>query len=133
MYGVMRAGGIPALSSPGYTEDEMVHVLKTVNCRFIMVSISALPVATKVANCLGIRRECIFTLDGRAGGHQTITDLLRRGQQIGEEKQVAAEKLPLGKKNSEVCAVLCFSSGTTGLPKAVSLACKAILLWCCQD
>lgn len=134
MYGVMRAGGMPALSSPGYTEDEMVHVLKTVNCRFLMVSISALPVAIRAAKRLRIRKECIFTLDGRTEGHQTVTDLLRRGQQMGEEKQVAAAKLPLEKKkNSEVCAVLCFSSGTTGLPKAVSLACEAFLLGYCED
>jgi 4-coumarate--CoA ligase len=106
MFSVMRAGGISALSSPEYTEDEMVHVLKTVRCRFIFSSTSALEVVKGAAERLGIEQESVFIL-------------VEDGRKYGESNQVASVGLPRGKVNSEVCALLCFSSGTTGLPKAV--------------
>lgn len=119
MFGVMRAGGISALSSPGYTEDEMVHVLKTVGCKFIMTSASALRVVQKASGRLGIDQSRIFILDGQAKGFKSIGDLLEVGRRGGEAGQVKPSKLAAGKNNSDVCALLCFSSGTTGLPKAV--------------
>jgi acyl-CoA synthetase (AMP-forming)/AMP-acid ligase II len=119
LFGVMRAGGIPALSSPGYTVDEMMHVLKTVGCKFIMTSVSALQVVQDAAKRLKIDENRIFILDGQVTGFKAIEDLLESGRRYGEEGQVKPAKLPGGLNNNEVCTVLCFSSGTTGLPKAV--------------
>ena len=119
MFGVMRAGGIAALSSPVYTEDEMVHVLGTVKCKFIMTSTIALEVVQKAAKRLRIKNEAIIVLDGDVDGFQSLNRLIEVGRRFGRETQVKAFGLPAGKKNSEVCALLCFSSGTTGLPKAV--------------
>jgi len=84
MFGVMRAGGISALSSPGYTEDEMVHVLGTVQCRFIFSSASALEVVKGAAGRLGIEQECIFILGGPPmEGFRTLGELLRMGGGMG--------------------------------------------------
>lgn len=112
-------GGVAALSSPGYMEDEMVHALKTVGCRFVMTSVAALEVVTKAARRLGIDERRIFILDGEANGFMSMGTLLDAGRRRGEAGQVRPWKLPAGMNSSEICAVLCFSSGTTGLPKAV--------------
>jgi 4-coumarate--CoA ligase len=119
LFGIMHAGGIAALSSPAYGVDEMVHVLKTVGCRFVMSSLASFEVVKKAAGILGIRDEQIFVLDGQVEGFKSLGDLVNQGKQLGEKEQMVPFRIPLGKMNSEICAVLCFSSGTTGLPKAV--------------
>jgi hypothetical protein len=48
-----------------------------------------------------------------------MRELLDVGRGCGEGGQVEAYKLPRGKNNFELCGFLSFSSGTTGLPKAV--------------
>lgn len=120
MFGVMRAGGIAALSSPAYGVDEMVHVLKTVNARFVICSASSLDVVQKAATELNIAPERIFVLDGHVDGFSNLGALVASGKRFGDSAQVEGFRIPTDKRNSEVCALLCFSSGTTGLPKAVS-------------
>ena len=105
----------------------MVHVLKTVKYRFIFSSLSALEVVKGAARRLGIAQQCIFILDGPPMEEfRTLGELIEDGRRYEESGQVTSVGLPRGKVNSEVCALLCFSSGTTGLPNAV--CCTNILL-----
>jgi 4-coumarate--CoA ligase len=120
MFGAMRLGAIAALSSPGYTVDEMIHAFKTVGCRFVFASESSLDVVRKAAAMVGIDIRNIFIVDGNVDGFKSVSELVDLGKQFGNDAQVMPFLLPKGKDNSQVCALLCFSSGTTGLPKAVS-------------
>lgn len=120
MFGAMRLGAIAALSSPGYTVDEMIHAFKTVGCRFVFASESSLDVVRKAAAMVGIDVRNIFIVDGNVDGFKSVSELVDLGKQFGNDAQVMPFLLPKGKDNSQVCALLCFSSGTTGLPKAVS-------------
>jgi 4-coumarate--CoA ligase len=120
MFGVMRAGGVASLSSPAYGVDEMVHVLRTVESRFVMCSSASLDIVRKAARVLRISEDRIFILDGEIAGFESVGSLVTAGEGFGEQSQVKAFQIPSGQGNSEICSLLCFSSGTTGLPKAVS-------------
>lgn len=123
LYGIMRAGSIPALSSPACNADEMMHIFKTVNCKIVFCPSEIVSVVKGALKKMGRTDDCIVTIDdnisgGSDTGCQSLKNLIEEGRR---SRQVEAWRIPKGKSNSEVCALLCFSSGTTGLPKAVSL------------
>ncbi|KAH7323960.1 putative AMP-binding enzyme [Rhexocercosporidium sp. MPI-PUGE-AT-0058] len=134
MYGIMRAGGVPALSSPGFNEDEMMHVFKTVDCKLVLCPSETASVVRGALKRLGRKDDCIIETDEASGegdvaGVKSLGDIIQEGQGTS---QTEVWEIPQGKKNSEVCALLCFSSGTTGLPKAVKISHQNIIAQCLQ-
>lgn len=107
-------------ASPAYNVEEMTYALKTANAKFLMTMPTSMNVAQAAARNAGIPQERVFLLEGEMEGFTTMKELLDAGRAYGEEGQVKSFKLPRGKENKDVCGFLSFSSGTTGLPKAVS-------------
>ncbi|KAL8851949.1 MAG: hypothetical protein Q9221_003160 [Calogaya cf. arnoldii] len=122
MLGVLRAGGVMSGASPAYNVEEMTYALKTANAKFLMTIPSSMDVAVAAARKAGIPKDQIFLLEGNVDGHTTMKQLLEIGESYGREGQVSSFKIPQGKQNKDVCGLLSFSSGTTGLPKAVMIA-----------
>lgn len=112
-------GGVVSGASPAYNVEEMTYALKTANAKFLATHPASIAVAAQAAHNAGIPREQIFLLEGSLEGYTTIQDLISLGKSYGDQNQVAAFTIPAGKKNKDICAFLSFSSGTTGLPKAV--------------
>ena len=121
MLGILRAGGIVSGASPAYNIEEMTYALKKAGAKFLVTVPTAMDVAAPAAKNAGIPAHRIFLLEGELEGFTTLKMLLNIGKRFGEHGQVPSFKLPKAKKNRDVCAFLSFSSGTTGLPKAVMI------------
>lgn len=121
MLATSRAGGVVSGASPAYNVEEMTYALKTAEAKFLMTMPGSMAVAAAAAKNAGIPQSRVFLLEGEMEGFTTMKELLEMGRKHGEAGQTPQFRLPRGKTNGDVCGFLSFSSGTTGLPKAVMM------------
>ena len=122
MLAVNRIAGIVSGASPAYNVEEMTYALKTAKAKFLFTVKESLDVAVEAAKKAGLDRGRVFLLEGKLEGFVGMEELLEIGRGYGEEGQVKEYILSRGERNADLCGFLSFSSGTTGLPKAVSIA-----------
>jgi acyl-CoA synthetase (AMP-forming)/AMP-acid ligase II len=132
MFGTLRAGGVVSGASPAYNVEEMTYALKTADAKFLFTVPGSMEVAAAAAKNAGISKDRVFLLEGKMQGHTTMADLLEIGKSYGDQGQIEQFRLPAGKKNKDVCGFLSFSSGTTGLPKAVMISHANVMAQCFQ-
>lgn len=131
MFGILRAGGVVSGASPAYNVEEMTYALKTADAKFLFTVPGSMSVAASAARKAGIPQDHVFLLEGTMDGFITMSELLELGRSHGAN-QVEQFRLPTGKTNKDVCAFLSFSSGTTGLAKAVMIAHSNVIAQCLQ-
>ena len=132
MFAGLRVGAKISGASPAYNVEEMAFALKTADAKFLMTTPGSMEIAAASAKAAGLPQSNVFLLEGELPGYTTVQDLIRMGDSYGESGQAPAFKLPPGKKNKDVCAFLSFSSGTTGLPKAVMISHQNVIAQCLQ-
>jgi 4-coumarate--CoA ligase len=118
MLAALRVGAVISGASPAYNVEEMTYALKKGNAKFLMTVPGSMGVAAAAAKEAGIPKERVFILEGKMKGHMNVLDLIEQGK---NEESVPQYKMKNGQTNKSLCGFLSFSSGTTGLPKAVSL------------
>ncbi|KUJ17145.1 acetyl-CoA synthetase-like protein [Mollisia scopiformis] len=132
MLAVNRVGGIISGASPAYNVEEMTYALKTAGAKYLFTIPGSMDVASAAAKNAGIPKQRVFLLEGTMEGFTTMYELLELGKREGEKGQVEEYKLKRGEKNKDLCGFLSFSSGTTGLPKAVMISHQNVIAQCVQ-
>ncbi|KAF2750804.1 4-coumarate-CoA ligase-like protein [Sporormia fimetaria CBS 119925] len=126
--GIVAAGGIFAGTNPSHTPYELAHSWKIAQARALIVEPELLPNALKAAKECGIPTSRIFVFDHHTpldedlcltaqkkwGGLRSWRSLLAHGEAGWETWDDES-------KSEETTAARLFSSGTTGLPKAVDM------------
>ncbi|KZS99949.1 amp dependent CoA ligase [Laetiporus sulphureus 93-53] len=118
VWAVHRLGAIVTTANPAYTASELVHQLKITNARLILVHSAHYAVALEAARTVGIPEANIILVEGSTGKAATVPELIEEGARA--PKAYEERRLAPGEAKTKL-AFLNFSSGTTGLPKAVMI------------
>ncbi|KAI0705344.1 amp dependent CoA ligase [Earliella scabrosa] len=125
-----RVGGIVTGANPSYTADELVYQIQTAKATVLFVHPDSLKVGLEAARTAGIRDDRIILFDKVPGdSHITIHELVKEG--LAQPKRWAEPRLKPGEGKTKL-ALLFFSSGTTGRPKAVMIPHYAVIANCVQ-
>ncbi|KAI7013802.1 hypothetical protein D0867_04300 [Hortaea werneckii] len=130
MWATVRAGGRVNGASPAYNADEMAFALKTAGTKILFTLPHSLDVAIKAASQANLSQDHIILLEGNKDGFRNIQDLITLGAQTPNPPPCWS--IPQNQTNREICGYLNFSSGTTGLPKAVMISHHNLIAQCHQ-
>ncbi|KAK2463763.1 hypothetical protein APHAL10511_004201 [Amanita phalloides] len=105
---------------------ELSHAFKLSKPTCLFVDGKLLPIVLPIAREFGISSEKIYILSGCTSGRKSLSQL------IDETQTRAAEIIPVHHARKDTLAYLIYSSGTTGLPKAVMISHGGVIATICQ-
>lgn len=126
-YAVHRLNGIVTPANAAYSAPELAHQLNSSGAKVLFVGGPQLEVGLEAAKAAGIPNERVWLMGmpgfEEAGGLVTVEQLIAEG---GGAKEVDALRWAKGQGARQV-AYLCYSSGTSGLPKAVMISHRNVI------
>ncbi|KAI0353724.1 acetyl-CoA synthetase-like protein [Trametes cingulata] len=127
LWATHRVGGIVTGANPAYTTDELLYQLRITRARLLFVSADTLATGLAAARAAGIPPDRVVLFDAPspgAHGRVTVDALVREG--LAQPKRYVEPRLAPGEGKRKV-ALLFFSSGTTGKPKAVMISHHSVI------
>ncbi|OIW31188.1 acetyl-CoA synthetase-like protein [Coniochaeta ligniaria NRRL 30616] len=127
LHAIHRLSGIATPANVAYSTAELEHQLKTSGAKALFTCAAVLKDALKAAKASGIPEDKVFILDipgfENPKGFKTVDDLVELGRGSPELEPLVWSQ---GQGARQV-AFLCYSSGTSGLPKAVMISHRNVI------
>ncbi|KAH8099401.1 amp dependent CoA ligase [Cristinia sonorae] len=123
LWGIHRLGAIATCANPAYTASELQYQLELSNACLVFTHSLNLSIALEAARTCNIPSERVILLDSPQSAefkqYLNVDNLVREG--LSQEPNFTERRLKPGEAKTKL-ALLSFSSGTTGRPKAVAIA-----------
>ncbi|KAI0634245.1 acetyl-CoA synthetase-like protein [Trametes polyzona] len=125
MWAAHSLGGIVTTANPSYTAEEIRYQLEATKAKLLVVHPVNLTVALRAARAVGLPVDCMVLFDPVPGSpYANVEDLVAQG--LKDLRTVPEMRFRAGDAKKKL-ALLCFSSGTTGKPKAVMISHYSII------
>ncbi|KAI0034004.1 amp dependent CoA ligase [Vararia minispora EC-137] len=120
IWAVHRLGAVASTANPAYTADELEYQLTASRSIVIIAHAVCLHVALEAAKRAGIPADRVISIGECPSNFkgQSVDELIQFG--LARPANFVERRLRPGEGRTKI-ALLCFSSGTTGKPKAVAI------------
>lgn len=131
-WAIHRLSGVSSPANAAYSRFELVHQLRSSGSKALFTCAPLLPLALEAASECGIPRKNVFlfSLPKEAMGgviapqeFRTVDQMIELGARLPPLEELRWEK----GQGARQTAFLCYSSGTSGLPKGVMIAHRNVI------
>ncbi|KAL2170852.1 hypothetical protein VTG60DRAFT_4339 [Thermothelomyces hinnuleus] len=127
LHAVHRLSGIATPANVAYSASELEHQLRSSGAKALFTCAPVLETALQAAKAVGIPEDKVFIMDlpnqTQKSPFKTVDDLVELGRSLPDLEPLRWVK---GQGARQV-AFLCYSSGTSGLPKAVMISHRNVI------